>query len=78
MQHDVNTLRVEHAVSTVLRELNGLPYSEALLAAAESLARLIVGVSSTPIQMQDMVAVAHEHMQRTIKAGASAKGFRVN
>lgn len=75
MQHDVNAMRVEHAVTNLVRELNGLAYSEALLASAEVCGRIIVDVCQNPIQMQEMVHHVHQHLVRTIIAGAQAKGF---
>ena len=56
-QHDVNNMRVEQAVAYLMRGMNGLPYSEALLASAEATGRLIVEVCSNPVQMMEMVQV---------------------
>ena len=75
MQHNIDAGRVDRACSALLREVNGLAYGEALLAVSQALGRLIVGVASTPIQMHEMVDVAHTHLITTVNAGASAKGF---
>ena len=75
MQHDINPVRVQYAVSEVLREINGLSYGEALLVSAEVLGRLIVETCKTPVQMVDMARVAQDHINATITAGARAKGF---
>ena len=77
MLHDVNNMRVEQAVAVLMRDLNGLPYSEALLAAAEATGRLIVEVCDTPVQMMEMVQVVNDHIGRTINVGVQAKGFHV-
>ena len=76
-QHDVNNMRVEQAVAYLMRGMNGLPYSEALLASAEATGRLIVEVCSNPVQMMEMVQVVDDHIRRTISVGAQAKGFGV-
>lgn len=74
MIHDINPAKVDFAVRELLREVNGLPYGEALLAMSQALGRLIVEVCDNHIQMRDMVKVCEGHLIDTITIGAKAKG----
>lgn len=78
MKHSVNPMKVEQGVKDTLRSLGngGMGMGETLLVLSESLGRMIVHSCDTPIQMQEMVKVAHKHLLDTIHVGAQAKGFR--
>jgi hypothetical protein len=50
---------------------------EICLGLSEALARIIVDSSKTPVEGQDLVRVASEHMTTALKIGFNNKGFNI-
>lgn len=74
MQHRIEPRNV----AGVVRECNlalankGINRAEVILGLAELLGRVIVDTGSTSIQMDELAAVARDHIERTVRVGAQA------
>lgn len=51
--------------------------ADVMLATAEYLGRIIVGMSDTPVAGMQAAQIASDHLFATMRAGMSAKGFNM-
>lgn len=79
MSYDIDPRRVGGVVAETQRALSGHNFShgEVLVGLAEVIGRTIVDVATTPIQGADAAKVVAEHLQRTLHAGFTSKGYNM-
>ena len=79
MEHNINQQAVQRIVSHLLSAINQGHHNtgDVLIAASELLGRIIVDTCETPISAIQMAEVMEKHIQRTLQAGYTAKGFNM-
>lgn len=77
MQYDVNQGQVEWVVRRLAESLGNGQFStgEVILGIAQFAGMTIVGMAETPVAGFSAAHVFQDHLNRTIAAGYSAKGY---
>ena len=65
------------AVQTMYDLSGNFDNMECVMGLCEAMGRIIVQTGKTPVEMQQMVKVANDHLISVIKAGCNTKGFTV-
>lgn len=79
MAYEVQPGNVEWVCSRVLKSLDGgqFNHGEVILGIAEALGRVVVSSAETPVQGTQAAQVILAHLNSTIAAGYSAKGYNM-
>lgn len=79
MSYQINPTAVASVVREVNAVLQGRKYNtgEVMIGLSEMLARVVVESCQTPVHAMDAMKVITDHLDRTLKAGYSAKGFNM-
>lgn len=74
MSYKIDPRKVAGVVIEANQAINnkGFNHGEVVLGLAELIGRVIVSVSTTPIQAQELVQVVENHLALTLKRGAEA------
>jgi hypothetical protein len=74
MSYKIDPRKVAGVVVEANQAINnkGFNHGEVVLGLAELIGRVIVSVSTTPIQAQELVQVVENHLALTLKRGAEA------
>ena len=79
MSYDIDPRRVAGVVNECQLALNnrGFNHGEVIVGLAELVGRTIVQASDTPVTGADAAKVVIEHLNRTLHAGFTSKGFNM-
>lgn len=80
MSYEINPRKIVGVVNQVNQALvhQGFNHGEVLVGLAEVIGRTIVETSQTPIQGAEAAKVVADHLQRTLHAGFTSKGFNMS
>lgn len=79
MSFDVSPGNVEWVATRVAQSLDGGQFNlgEVIMGVAEALGRVVVSASDTPVQAGQCMQVIVSHLNRTMHAGYTARGFNM-
>ena len=79
MEHNISRAQLDEILRRYVEATsNGIfTTADVMLATAEFLGRIIVGMSDTPVAGMQAAQVASDHLVSTVKAGMTAKGFNM-
>lgn len=78
-KYDVVPGNVAWAAQKVVQALDGgnFNHGEVILGVAEALGRIVVNIAETPVQGGQCLQVIVNHLNETMQAGFTAKGFNM-
>jgi hypothetical protein len=79
MEHNISRPHMDEILRRYVEATcNGVfTTADVMLATAEYLGRIIVGMSDTPVAGMQAAQVASDHLVSTVKAGMTAKGYNM-
>lgn len=79
MSYDVSPGNIEWVKTRVMQALDGGQFNigEVIMGVAEALGRVVVANSETPVQAGQCLQIIVDHLNRTMHAGYTAKGFNM-
>lgn len=79
MEHNISRAQMDEILRRYVQATSDGIFTTAdvMLATAEFLGRIIVGMSDTPVAGMQAAQVASDHLVSTVRAGMAAKGFNM-
>ena len=79
MEHNISRAQMDEILRRYVQATSDGIFTTAdvMLATAEFLGRIIVGMSDTPVAGMQAAQVASDHLVSTVRAGMAAKGFKL-
>jgi hypothetical protein len=79
MEHNISREQMDEILRRYVQATsNGIfTTADVMLATAEFLGRIIVGMADTPVAGMQAAQVASDHLFNTVRAGMTAKGYNM-